>query len=764
MTAQLAPPNFLSTFGHADVSLVEIEPGTDVHTWTATGHQPYFLITRPLPAGIAHLRLKLTSDTRGRGSLSFDTGSGFSETGSIALPELRRELEIDTHIRLEKPVRAIRYCPLDKPGTFTLEHFSLEHISVTKTYARAIRAKLKEIRENNKLGRAAKKGLKLLLSGDFASFKKKLVQSLGGGVDTRAADYRLWRETNQMTDARRARIRAEIADMSSPPLLSVLMPVYNAPELYLRMAIDSVLRQLYPHWELCIADDCSTAAHVRPLLAEYAARDPRIRVTYREKNGNISAATNTALEMARGDFIALMDNDDELAEHALFKFAQAIAADRSLDMLYSDEDKIDIHGQHSDPFFKPDWSPEYFLACMYTCHLGVYRTALVREIGGFRSAFDTAQDYDMVLRLTAKTSRIHHIPDILYHWRMLPTSTASGASAKPKAHVTSERALQEFIRATGRTGTVEDGPALGFHRVRYAISGEPLVSIIIPSACKLVKIRERDSYYALECIKSVVAKTTWKHYEILLLVRDDIAVGSGSVPPSPPRGGAGGGVPPPLQSQLEEMGVRRISYSEPFNWSRVNNLGATHAKGSHLLFLNDDMELISPDWLQALLEFSQVPEIGAVGGRLLFPDDRLQHGGVNVLDGNPGHPFYGCEAGRNDYFYNTIVHRNCAAVTGACLMTRADVFKSVGGFAEKFHLNYNDVDYCLRVIESGKRIVYTPYAELYHYESVSKAGVGQDELAAFKSVWAKKWPRDPYYNPNLTTQGCDYRIDTDHLA
>jgi len=620
----------------------------------------------------------------------------------------------------------------------------METVPTTTLYMRAIQSKIKEIKACKKTGRAIKKGLSLLLKGDFKSFKGKLVQSLGGGVDTRAADYRIWRENNAMTHARREKVREELKGFKDPPLISIVMPVYNPPEQYLRMAIDSVLKQIYPHWELCLADDCSTKPFVRALLEEYKARDPRIKVVYREKNGHISAASNSALELASGNYIALMDNDDEISEHALFKVAKAIVNDRSIDMIYSDEDKLDLNGMHTDPFFKPDWSPEYFLSCMYTCHLGVYRAALVKEVGGFRSEFDTAQDYDLVLRITAKTKRIHHIPDILYHWRMLPTSTASGASAKPKAHRVAQRALESYLKTIGREGTVEAGPTHGFHRVRFKIVGNPKVSIVIPSACKRAKVRGEDTWFLLKCVESIRQKSTYKNYEILVVDNNDMSA--------------------ELEHALKPYNIRKIPYTAPFNLASKMNLGAEKAEGSQVVFMNDDVEIITPDWMEAMLEFSQQEGVGAVGLRLFFPDGRLQHCGVTILKGNPGHPFYGYEDSQTGYFFSTAVHRNYSAVTGACMMTRADVFKSVGGFSKHFPLNYNDVDYCLKIAEAGLRTVYTPYAEHFHHESVSKSGCSPEELQAFKDCWLKKFPRDPFYNDNLSMSECDYRIETDYVA
>jgi len=375
---------------------------------------------------------------------------------------------------------------------------------------------------------------------------------------------------------------------------------------------------------------------------------------------------------------------------------------------------------------------------MYTCHLGVYRTEIVKRIGGWRKQFDSAQDYDLVLRFTATGAKVHHIPDVLYHWRTLPSSTAANTGAKPEAHQRAQNALREHLASIGRPGTVLDGPGEGFHRIRYQIRGNPKVSIVIPSACRRVELRGRKTWFVLDCVASIRRLSTYQNLEIIVLDNDDMSA--------------------ELSDALAPYDVRKISYTEPFNLARKINLGGFSAAGEHLVLLNDDIEVITPDWIEAMLEFSQWEDIGAVGAQLLFPNDTQQHNGVNILQGNPGHPFYQFPADHPGYYNSSVVHRNWTAVTGACLMTRKDVYVAVGGFSEEFPLNYNDVDFCLKLNRAGKRVVYTPYAKLYHHESVSKSGNDLAELEAFKAAWAQRIPHDPYYNPNLTMTMCDFRI------
>ncbi|MCY3024422.1 MAG: glycosyltransferase, partial [Planctomycetota bacterium] len=471
---------------------------------------------------------------------------------------------------------------------------------------------------------------------------------------------------------------------------------------------------------------------------EYAGREQRIRLTFRQAHKSIAAALNVALEAATGQYVALLGSDDELAEHALFAVAQAIAQAPDVDLLYTDQDRVDGRGCHREPFLKPDWSPEYLVSWPYTGRLSVCRTSLAREAGGLRGEHEALLDDDLVLRLMARHARIGHVPDVLYHTRADGGLDARAPPWAPSVWVVSDRcAIHRRDAETRRTAgvldlrganIVSDSASL---RLRgelsgLAIAGRPKVSIIIPSRCQPPKGDTQGTPYVVRCVESIVRKSTWKEYEILVLDRNEMPAG--------------------MEARFKELGVRRVTYSEPFNWSRVNNLGVANATGGQFLFLNDDIEIITPDWLECLLEFSQQPEIAAVGAKLLFPDGRLQHAGVAIREGNPDHPYYGAAGDDPGYFLSNVVPRNYSAVTGACLMTRADVFRALGGFDERFHLNYNDVDYCLRAVSSGRRVVCTPYAQCYHHESVSKAGVFPEELARFRERWPQWCERDPFFN------------------
>lgn len=516
------------------------------------------------------------------------------------------------------------------------------------------------------------------------------------------------------------------------PVFSVLLPVYDTPEKWLRLSIESVLNQQYPHWELCLVDDCSKEPHVRRILEEYRARDTRVKVAYRSENGHIARATNSALEMATGEFIALLDHDDEITPDALLEIAIAHNENPEADWIYSDEDKIDEDNFCSDPFFKPDWSPEYFLACMYTCHLGVYRTTKVREIGGFRPEVNGAQDYDVALRLMARNVRIHHVPKVLYHWRTLATSTAAGGDAKDYAYPAAQRAVANYLKEAGLEGEVLPGPRHGFHRVQFKIHGDPKVSIVIPSAARVVDYEGARIDLLRMCVGSILERSTYKNYEIVVVDNGDLR--------------------PDLKTWLVGKARTATYQAQRFNLAEKMNLGARQATGEHLILLNDDIKVISPDWIEQMLQYSQMPGVGAVGAKLLFPNRRIQHAGIVLLMANPGHAYYDHPPEEIGYYLSAAVPRNYLAVTGACTMTRAEVYREVGGYSEDFPLNYNDVDYGLKLREKGYRTVYTPYAELFHYESVSKEGAGgvrEGELEKFHRKWRDKYFLDPYYNPNL---------------
>jgi len=494
------------------------------------------------------------------------------------------------------------------------------------------------------------------------------------------ADYGTWCQRHTPDPPALAAMAEQAAHFPYQPLISIITPVWNTDPRWLRALVESVRRQVYSRWELCLADDASEAEGTRATLAELAA-DPQIRLTRLPANGHISAASNAALAIASGEFVVMLDHDDELTPDALFEVVRHLNQHPDADMVYSDEDKLDLDGRRCDPYFKPDWSPEHFFSCMYTCHLMAVRRKLVEEIGGFRLGYEGAQDYDLVLRVMERTTRIHHIPKILYRWRKLPESAASALDAKPWAHEAARRALADHFRRTGEHAEVLPGAAQGSFRVRYQIAGSPLVSIIIPA-------RGPDAAAPLEsCLRSL-AKTGYSRFEIIV------------VADSPDRPGW----------------VRQLPIAERVRWqphgpAGTFNLpdriasGAAVARGEHLVLLSDGIEALDADWLEAMLEYSQIEGVGAVGAKLLYPDGRLQHIGVvlgvcgvaaRAFDRYPGSSF--------GYASSAVGVRNYSAVSAACLMTRRTVFDEVGGFDRRFPTDFNDLDYCLRVRAGGRRV------------------------------------------------------------
>lgn len=561
-----------------------------------------------------------------------------------------------------------------------------------------------------------------------------------------ADPYELWRAAHDPRPADLERMREMVGALAYRPLFSIIMPTYETPEQLLLDAIRSVREQVYPNWELCVADDASPSPHVRRILDDAAARDDRIRLVYRTTNGHISQASNSALAIARGEFVALFDHDDLLSPDALFENAVLLNRHPDADMIYSDEDKCDEAGRRRDPFFKPDWSPETFLSKMYTCHFGVYRRSIVERIGGFRSAFDGSQDYDLVLRFTEHTDRVYHIPRVLYHWRIHAASAAGGTAAKPYAYVAAQQALTEALARRGEPAEVHHVPGYPGHYVpRFEIVAPGRVAIVVPT---------RDRGALLDrALRSVVNVSTYRDWEI-------VVVDDGSVEPATQQ---------VLDAYAAELGerFRVLRVDEPFNFSRLVNAGVAQTGAPYVVLLNNDTEIVTPDWLEAMIEQCQRPAIGAVGVKLVYPDGRLQHGGVVLgLGGVAGHGHYG-EPGESPGYYGALVClNNYSAVTAACMMVRRSAYLEVGGFDEELAVAYNDVDFCLKLGAAGYRTVYLPHVTVVHVESASR---GSDlsatneprnlmEQAIVMARWRAAIERDPYFSPHLSLRHSSYTI------
>ena len=550
-------------------------------------------------------------------------------------------------------------------------------------------------------------------------------------------EYNLWLAENEQ--------QSSLKELSYRPLISILIPVYNVEKKLLEECLNSVLEQSYPNFEICIADDCSTKQETLETLKKYEQQySEQIKITYRKKNGHISEASNSALEIATGEFIGLLDNDDILAKNALYEVVKKLNEDKKLDMIYTDEDKINLEGRRCDPHFKPDFSKDTLYSHNYICHFTVLRTKIVREIKGFRKGYEGSQDYDLFLRFVEQTDKIAHIPKILYHWRMIPGSTSMEVSNKSYAVQSGIKSLEDMLQRKKVKGSVEN--YYTSYILTYDISNNPLVSIIIPT---------RDRVEILEnCITSIIQKTTYKNYEIII-------VDNGSKEEK-------------TKEYFEKISKKykniRIQREDvPFNYSYLNNIGAKVANGEYLVLLNNDIEIITERWLDIMLGYASQKHIGAVGPKLLFANGKIQHAGVvtGVGVGHiANHAFYLEDKNAIAPAGRLIVPYNYSAVTGACIMISKKKFESVKGLEEKLAVNYNDIDFCLKLLDKNYYNIVLPQVELYHLDSVSRGKIldekkqkqYEQERDYMKKKWKEKLEQDPFYNPNYSLHQC-FKLD-----
>ena len=559
-------------------------------------------------------------------------------------------------------------------------------------------------------------------------------------VNGYASDYDRWMNEFEKRDI--DHIERKLAGFALRPTVSILVPIYRTAPETLERTIKSVLGQSYPQWELCLADDDSRSPEIDAILDCFARQDSRIRVTRLTENRGISGASNAALGLATGEFVALLDHDDELAEDALFHFVDALNRRPNADLFYSDEDHLDESGLRTEPFFKPDWSPDLILGENYICHLMVFRRALCNGVGGFRSEVDLSQDHDLLLRMSAKAREIVHIPRILYHWRTEVYSVARASAREKQAMGSSRRAIDDFLTAAGIAASVEPGLIPSRWRIRYPVPSGARVRIMIPS---------RNPELLERCVSSIVGKTDYAHYEIAVLDNSQSTKVEKFVRSWRRRG-----------VRLAHLDLRNV----PFNFSAMNNAAARDTDAGQLLFLNDDTTVITPGWMTAMVELACRPEVGAVGAKLLYPDDTIQHAGVVIgLFDICGHAFKGQPSNERAYYDFPDMIRNVSAVTGACMMVPRAKFWECGGFdAESLPVAYQDIDLCLKLNQRGYRVLYTPYAQLYHYEASSKGVEHRDprpnETLAFTDRWKDVIENDPFYNPNLTRAAEDFSYRT----
>ena len=558
-------------------------------------------------------------------------------------------------------------------------------------------------------------------------------------------DYGEWYELTKPSEEELERQRNTHFDYE--PRLSIVIPVYKTPERYLQEMLDSIVNQTYSKWEVCIADGSPRGESRERLIKRYADRDTRFKYVILGENKGISGNTNAAMDMAQGDFLVLADHDDTLTPDALFECVKAMNEDPLYDVIYSDEDKLDMDGQALfDPHFKPDFNPDLLTSVNYICHLFVVNRNLVEVIGGFRQEFDGAQDYDFIFRCTEQARKVHHIPKVLYHWRCHMNSTASNPESKMYAFEAGARVIKAHYDRMGiAVDSVEKGVDYGIYHTRFHLDEEPLVSVIIPN---------KDHRADLDlCLTSLLDKGTYRNLEVIVVENNSTE--------------------PETFDSYEELqekrkNVRVVTWKREFNFSAINNYGVTFAHGEYLLFLNNDVEVIEPDVIREMLGYARRDDVGIVGARLLYQDDTIQHAGVVIgFGGIAGHTFIGLHQAENSYFHRAMCAQDYSAVTAACMMSKRSLFDQVGGFREELAVAFNDIDYCLKIRSLGKKVVYNPYALLYHYESKSrgledtpeKVERFNREVARFIGYWPEIVINgDPYYNPNLTLRKSNFAL------
>lgn len=528
------------------------------------------------------------------------------------------------------------------------------------------------------------------------------------------------------------------------PVISILMPVYNSPPDVLVAAIQSVLQQRYPHWELCIADDCSPSRATQRVLERYKGFDSRIKIVRAPRNLHIAGATNLAAEYATGDFVAFLDHDDVLVPDALDEMALAIVSNPEADLLYSDEDKLDFEGRRTDPYLKPDWSPEHLTSVAYILHFMLVRKSLFLKLGGLRSERSGAQDYDLSLRASALARKVVHVPKVLYHWRMIQGSASAEVEAKPEALVNAAKAVEDFVRLEHRDASVVPGLFTGSHRVLWPVDQDRPVTLLMLTDSRSKFVPGRGHILLVDhAIQSILDRSTFKNVKIIVVDN--------------------GRMPDDVRQRLSQRGVSVVKYNVvlPFNYSDKINFAFGLVETEDVIILNDDIEVISGDWIESLIAHSRRDGVGVVGAKLLYPDDSIQHAGVVLgVNGGTAHLFHGWPDDKVGYCGYTDVVRNYSAVTGAVMATRMSIVRKMGGFDAGLAIDYNDIDFCLRVGSAGYRIVFTPYARLYHFEgaSLKRSAVSEADHSAFVARWSDRLQRDPFYNPSLPKDRVDCAV------
>ncbi len=714
-------------------------------SWRATDDDPQFLVKSPLfsfLSGWIKVSVTIDSEAAAVPKLYIDFGEGYSEASVIYLRQFD-EKHYRADIMLPQTPVNIRFDPVEEPTTFFVSHFQ---ISVRSELLHTIRQFISIIRHDNALGRDKFR----IFRKSYARYKK---HGVSGMLERLEREYRKLRpyEMQSVSSEHIAYldwIRENEKDsqdifekelFSHTPLISVVISTYNTPIVYLKKAIDSVIGQTYPNWELCIADDASKDKGVLDLLRKYEEKYDRIHLFLREHNGNISVSTNSALSLASGVYVAFMDHDDMLAPHALLEAVKVINANPNVKFIYSDEDKIDESDRRFNPHFKSDWNLDMFLSQNYISHLSIVKRNLLSKTGLFRVGYEGAQDFDLFLRIMDQLlpDEIIHIEKILYHWRAFEGSTALDPEAKSYTSKAGLAALKEYFSKKSKKVEVEMGMLPNTYKVIYPLDNKPLVSLIIPT---------RDGYDILsKCIESIVEKTIYSHYEIIIIDNQTTDIKTLEY----------------FDDLIEKyQNIRIVEYDEVFNYAAINNFGVTHARGDLIGLINNDVEVISDHWMTEMVQHALREEVGAVGAKLYYDNDTIQHAGVILgIGGVAGHSHKYFHRSDHGYFSRLKIIQNLSAVTSACLILRKSIYKEAGGMNED-HLKvaFNDVDFCLKIHALGYRNLWTPYVELYHHESVSR-GAEDDEIKRARFIreinymqekWGDELKQDPFYNSNLT--------------
>lgn len=721
------------------------------NTWRAISSDPQFLLhltDRELAGKWIRFsfRLNYLGHLVTNPALYFDLGDGFSGSSSIVLPRPCSETHLVEYILCIPPVaRAIRFDPLSQKGAFVLTDLRMKRLSRVGAAAGMLRAIghrgiLHSLRQA--FGHAIREESS---RNAWLNLRQALVALYRQDKAPACETYEDWIRAFEIPAASYGALAREQAEWSSAPLISVVMPVFNTPRGLLEEAIQSVRDQVYANWELCIANDASSNPDVGRLLDDYSKADPRIKVVHRTQRGHISAASNSALSIAQGSFVALLDHDDRLHPLALYFVAKAIRENPTARVIFTDEDKI-VHRKSDtryEPYFKCDFNYDLFLSQNMISHLGCYKRDLVIRLGGFREGFEGAQDYDLALRALDDSGRdsFLHIPRVLYHWRATEGSTALSGDEKPYATAAARRAVEDHLRRSGVSAVVMPAPeAPGMQRVRYRPLHPP------PSVCIIIPTRDRADLLRL-CVTSILSKTTYVNYSICI-------VDNGSREPE-------------THSLLAELPKDRVTVlrdDRPFNFSAINNRAVAATSSDFVCLMNNDIEVVTPDWLEEMVSHAARPNAGAVGARLWYPDGRLQHGGVVLIGGVAGHSHKFLRRGERGYFFRGVLQQEFSAVTAAVMVVKRSAYDAVNGLDESLEVAFNDIDFCLRLRQRGLHNLWTPYAEFIHHESASRGHETTPEKQArflsevrfMQARWGHLLHADPAYSPNLTMEREDF--------